>query len=198
MAENLSDVFNRNKYNLHSAARQSRTWFDQQVLLIKQQQLTPTKVFRSENLTGSSRIVPGYLYMYFYEAKHKDTLPYWDRFPLVFPFEKTKDGFIGLNLHYLPYHLRVPLLDKLMFYSTNKNMDETTKIRFSWATIASMSKYRAAQPCVKRYLNSQVRSPFKKVDASEWATAMMLPVESFVGSNKLQVWEDSKRRIRKL
>lgn len=197
MAEKLTDIFQRNKYNLHSAARQSRTWFDQQVLLIKQQQLTPNKVIRSESLTTQSRIIPGFMYMFFYDAKHKDTLPYWDRFPLVFPYEKTKDGFIGLNLHYLPYHLRVPLLDRLMFYATNRNMDERTRIKYSWGTISGMSKYKAAEPCIKRYLNSHVRSPFKKVDAQHWATAMMLPVESFVGSNKLHVWEESKRKIRR-
>ena len=47
----------------------------------------------------TSRPSVGQMYMYFYEAKTKDTLPYFDRFPLVFPFAKVKGGFYGLNMH---------------------------------------------------------------------------------------------------
>ena len=36
----------------------------------------------------TSRPSVGQMYMYFYEAKTKETLPYFDRFPLVFPFAK--------------------------------------------------------------------------------------------------------------
>ena len=44
----------------------------------------------------------GSMYMYEYSAKHKDTLPYYDRLPLIFPYKKVKGGFYGLNMHYLP------------------------------------------------------------------------------------------------
>lgn len=194
--ENLADVFQRNKYNLQHASRKSRQWFDQQVLLIKQQQLTPNKAFKSQSTETTSRVVPGYLYMFYYDAKNKDTLPYWDTFPLVFPFAKTKDGFMGLNMHYLPYQMRVVLLSRLMHFANNTSMDETTKIKYSWQLISGVSKYSAAGPCVKHYLNDHVASPFKRVHAADWATAMLLPVESFVGANKLSVWQESKRKIR--
>ena len=72
-----------------------------------------------------------YLYMYMYDPKLKATLPYYDRFPLVFPFSKTPDGFIGLNMHYLPYQLRMVLLDRLLTFRTNARMDETTRLRYS-------------------------------------------------------------------
>lgn len=195
--ESMLDVFRRNQYNLKNTSRQSRAWFDQQVAIIKRQQFTPMKVFGSKSTTQYSNIMPGNLYMFFYSAKHKETLPYWDTFPMVFPFAKTDDGFIGLNMHYLPYQLRVVLLDRLMQFSNNKNMDKTTKIRYSWNLISGVSKFKAAQPCVKRYLNTHVKSTFKKVESSDWATAMLLPVESFRGAAKIQVWEDSKRIIRK-
>jgi hypothetical protein len=84
-----------------------------------------------------------------------------------------------------------------MFFANNKNLDATTKLKFSWALIDGVSKYRAVEPCVKHYLGAQVRSPYRKVDGNDWATAMLLPVETFVGSNKQVVWSDSKRAIRK-
>jgi hypothetical protein len=195
--ESLLNVFKRNQYNLHNASRKSKAWFDQQVTLISKQNVTPNKVLGSDSNQLTTALVPGNLYMFFYDAKHKATLPYWDRFPLVFPFKKTEDGFMGLNMHYLPYQMRVQLLDKLMGFANNKTLDETTKLKFSWALIDGVSKYQAASPCVKQYLDQHVKSPFRKVNGNDWATAMLLPVESFVGSNKQLVWADSKRIIRK-
>ena len=194
--QDLTDVFQRNKYNLLNASRKSRQWFDQQLLLIKRQQLTPNKAFRSGSVEATSRVVPGHLYMFYYDAKNKDTLPYWDQFPLVFPFAKTKDGFLGLNMHYLPYQLRVVLLSRLMHFASNTTMNENTKLKMSWQLISGVAKYKPAAPCVKHYLNDHVASTFKRVHANDWATAMLLPVESFVGANKLTVWQESKRKIK--
>jgi hypothetical protein len=90
------------------------------------------------------------------------------------------------------------LLDNLLAFKSNNRLDETTRIKYSWAMIDGVSKFKAAQPCVKQYLNSHVRSQFRKVDSNDWATAMLLPVEQFVGASKQQVWEESRRKIRKL
>lgn len=192
--ETYEKIFERNKFNLHKAARQSATWFQQQVLLLQKQNITPSKLMRSQD-DLTARIVPGNMYMFFYDAKHKDTLPYWDRFPLVFPYKKTEDGFMGLNMHYLPYQLRFQLLDRLSYFKNNTRWDETTKLKYSWDLINGVSKYKAAEPCIKRYLTAHVRSSFKKVNSPDWAAAMMLPVESFVGANKQTVWQESKRQI---
>ena len=192
--QNLLDVFEKNKYNLHNAARKSQAWFQQQVLLMTKQGITPKQMMKA-GADLKPNVIPGSLYMFFYDAKHKDTLPYWDRFPLVLPYKKTPGGFIGLNLHYLPYQLRVQLLDRLTYFATNKKMDETTRIKYSWALIDGVSKYKAAEPCIKQYLLDHVRSPYRKINAPDWATAMLLPVESFTGANKYKVWNDSKKII---
>lgn len=190
---NLLDVFKRNQYDLKTSVKQSQAWFQQQALLIKRQNVTPKNVLKGQHMTGTIR--PGNLYMFLYDAKHKDTLPYWDMFPLVFPYEKTKDGFMGLNMHYLPYQLRVQLLDRLMQFSNNRRMDESTRLKYSWSLIGGVSKFRAAGPCIKHYLDAHVKSAFKQIPAQDWATAMMLPVESFVGASKQKVWQDSKKAI---
>ena len=70
----------------------------------------------------------GNLNMFFYDPKFKKTLPYYDRFPLVLPIERYSDGFLGINLHYLPIPLRIRLLDELMDYSTDTKFDSKTKI----------------------------------------------------------------------
>ena len=199
MAKNstLLDVFERNKYDLKSLMGKSRAWFEQQVLIMTRQALTPPKVLNGNPDQLVSSIRPGSLYMFGYDPKTKAELPYYDKFPLVFPFRKTPDGFIGLNMHYLPYPLRIQLLDSLLIFANNKRFDDTTKLKYSWAAIDGASKYAAAKPCVKQYLMGHVRTQFRQVESSNWATAMLLPVERFVGASKQEIWADSRKIIRK-
>lgn len=192
----LLDVFERNKFNLDEVSKKSRTWFEQQVLLLNRQRITPQRVLNSDEQQLKSRVFPGFMYMFMYDPKYKETLPYYDRFPLVLPYGTFKGGYIGLNLHYLPYALRVRLLDNLLLFRNNSKMNETTKIQYSWQLIDGVSRYKLAQPCIKQYLLDHVRSPFRKIDSNDWATAMMLPVERFVGATKEQVWADSRRIAR--
>jgi len=196
-SKSLLDVFERNKYDLPTSVRKSRGWFDSQVNALTKQNLTPQKVLAGNVDQLTTTLVPGNLYMYGYDPKLKNELPYYDRFPLVFPFRKTADGFIGLNMHYLPYHLRIALLDRLMVFKSNNRMDETTRLKYSWATIDGISKFDAAIPCVKKYLNGHVKTQFRKIDSEDWATAMLLPVERFVGASKQEVWTESQRKIRR-
>lgn len=191
MATDLRNLFEKHKYDA-SIALKSKSWFQQQALLLsKAPMMTPNNILRHGNKT--SRIVPGKLYMFLYDPKGKDTLPHYDRFPLVFPYAKTKDGFIGLNLHYLPYFYRVQLMTRLMQYATNDKMDENTRLRYSWSLINGVSKFSKAQVCIKSYLLDHVESQFVEVPGNDWHTAMMLPVERFVGANKSNVWELSKK-----
>jgi len=191
----LQDVFERNKYNLDDAVKKSRAWFSQQALLMSKQSITPPKVLKGNPQQLKMTIMPGKLYMFLYDPKLKNELPYYDRFPLVFPFRKVQGGFLGLNMHYLPYQLRIRLLDKLMQYASNNKLNEATRIKYSWALIDGVSRFNGAIPCVKHYLDGHVRSAFREVPSYDWATAMLLPVERFVGATTQQVWTDSKRKM---
>ena len=186
-----SDTFQKNQYNLVQAAQRSQTWFQQQARLLTKQSIQPMRLINSEPERNRFRVVPGELYLFMYDAKMQDELPYWDMFPLVFPFRKLKDGFIGLNMHYLPYKARVTLLSRLMDFKTNRLMNENTRLKCSWGVINGLSRYSFAKHCVHRYLANHLQTPLKKIDASDWATAMMLPVERFVGASKQQVWSES-------
>ena len=77
----------------------------------------------------------GNLNMFFYDPKFKKTLPYYDRFPLVLPIERYSDGFLGINLHYLPMTLRLQLLDNLVDYSNNTKFDESTIIDANYSQL---------------------------------------------------------------
>lgn len=187
----FTKTFEKNKFNVRDAAQKSRNWFQQQALLLGRQNIGAQRLISADSSHNVTKITPGELYLFAYDAKTQETLPHWDMFPLVFPFRKLSDGFIGLNMHYLPYQLRMQLLDRLMDFKTDKNLNESTRLKYTWSTIAGVSRFKHAQPCVHRYLMSHVQSPFKKIGSQDWGTAMMLPVERFVGANKLQVWSQS-------
>jgi len=193
----IQDVFDQNKFDLLTAVKRSRSWFEKQVAAMATQNITPNKVLGGDPNSIRTAIVPGNLYMYKYDPKTKETLPYYDTFPLVFPFRKTPDGFYGLNMHYLPYVLRIRLLDELLVFKSNSRLDETTKIKYSWALIDGVARFAPAKACVKQYLSAHVRSQFRQISSEDWATAMLLPVERFVGASKQQVWADSRRIIRR-
>lgn len=183
----LESIFNDSAYDL-SAAKKSQQWLTAQVQ--KLSKATPQQVLRDGNIV--STMVPGSLYLFFYDPKTKDTLPYYDRFPLVLPFRKVKGGFYGLNFHYIPPLMRVKLLDRLMMFSTTAGLTENTRIKFKYQLIAGSAKFSWAQPCVKMYLNNHIVSRFVQIDPKDWVTAMMLPVERFT-TNKQTVWQDSRK-----
>jgi len=127
-----------------------------------------------------SGIQIGKMYLFHYDPKHKKTLPLYDRFPLIFPFDHAESGFYGLNFHYIPYMQRARLLDNLMSLVNDKGLSNDARLNLNYRLLKSVSKAKLFEPCVKRYLNSHVRSRFLQISPSEWAKALMLPLDDFV------------------
>jgi hypothetical protein len=114
---------------------------------------------------------------------------------LVIPIEKYRDGFLGLNLHYIHPKQRVILLDKLSVTASNREYNEKTKLRLNYQFLATASRAFEATPCIKRYLYSHIDSRFLEITANEWDIACLLPVESFVGASTSKVYSDSRKKF---
>ena len=138
----------------------------------------------------------GNMYMFGYDPKHKATLPYYDRFPLVFPINKAEGGFLGINFHYLPPVLRAKLMDQLYTITTNKTYNENTRLRASYDLLNGTAKFKEFRPTVKHYLAKQLKTRLTYVAPSEWDIALFLPSPAFVGVSKRQVYADSRKIIR--
>lgn len=142
-----------------------------------------------------TNIVPGSMYMFAYDAKHKDTLPYYDAFPVIFPVQLYSDGFLGINFHYLQPKLRAQLMDSLYTLVNDPKLTDKAKIQLSYKLLNGVSKYAPFKPCLKRYLYSQFRSRYIYVAPSTWDIALFLPLESFQGASNAKVWADSRKII---
>lgn len=173
--------------NTTSIVNESNNWFRD----------TAASFLKKIKRTFGSRdkVEIGRMYLFSYDPKTKDKLPYYDKFPLIFPIEFYNDGFLGINFHYLPPMLRARLLDALYDTINNKKFDETTKLKISYGVLKSATKFKYFQPCVKRYLFSHVRSGFKEIEPNDWNKAILLPTQSFQKANESKVYADSIRKV---
>lgn len=184
--------------------KRSFQWYQRQVQNLRRagQLRSPNQLMQTGQENFVNRITPGEMYLFYYDPKHKDKLPYYDTLPLVLPFKRVSggmfgrkgSGFLGINLHYLPYMLRYKVLGELSKYATDDRMDERTRIKFSYQTLSSVAQLKPAQACVKHYLADHVRSRFLRINITDWITASQLPIEQFVGSNKQSIWRDTRKR----
>ena len=184
--------------------RSARNWFRN--LARQTTGVQPNSILKTAPKVQLTRVPQvGFMYHFFYDPKMKKELPYYDRFPLIFPFKRgftrqraiQEGSFLGINLHYLPPQLRARLMDALYTISIDKKFDENTRIRISYEILNKASKFRFFKPCVKRYLVNRVRSRFVKINADQWDTALFLPTERFKKKSKQFVYRESRKAIGK-
>jgi hypothetical protein len=173
--------------------KESQLWFQRNIR--KLGDVNRRSVLKDDALETTTKPKVGDMVMYFYDPKHKDTLPYYDTFPLVIVVGPAEGGFYGLNLHYLPPMLRAKMLDALMDITSNKKFNASTRFKMSYELLVKSSKLKYFEPCFKHYLNSHVQSKFAMVPAPEWEIATFLPTAQFKKSNSKKVYADSKKKI---
>jgi hypothetical protein len=78
--------------------------------------------------------------LFFYSAKLKDKLPYWDQFPLIFPIEFQGHRFLSINLHYLPLSLRARLMDALYTTAVKNEHNTIERLRLSYEIVKGVSR----------------------------------------------------------
>ena len=174
-------------------SKQSIDWFRQMALNTKSANpsniINDTEPFKRIVTLKDTSI--GKMYMFGYDPKLKAILPYYDKFPLIFPIEWYNDGFLGINLHYLPPIIRAKLMDALYKTINNNKYNKTTKLNLSYNILKSATRFNSFKPCVKRYLFNHVITPFMYVSPDEWDIALMLPTQRFVGASAANVWKQS-------
>ena len=194
--------------------RRAMFWFSQYSAALTSWQARHTSIkfktmegeLPSQMMVGPRRAFPCHMYFFSYEPLGKHTLPAYDTFPLTLVVQRETNGFLGLNFHYLSYRSRAMLFDMLHKTLVIQGPDPDgsgpkgpdplrTRMRATYKVLASMSKYKAFRPCMKRYRNSQFRSPLLQVGSSEWDLALFLPVEQFRKSTRADVWQESQERI---
>lgn len=194
----MSNLFNTLELQAFRAGitprtKESREWFLKKAQELKN--INRNQLMKEEPVLLRNQTAVGSMFYFFYDPKHKETLPYYDRFPLIIVIGPAEGGFLGLNLHYLPPVLRAKFLDALLDLTNNKKYDQTTKFKITYNMLQRAARFKYFKPCVKHYLSDHVRSRFAKVQAPEWEIAVFLPTADFAKANKSKVYADSKRMV---
>ena len=174
--------------------KDSQKWFRKKV----QELAIPNRkaLLKDDALERTGRNIRGNMYMYFYDPKFKETLPYYDRFPLTIMIDPAPGVFYGLNLHYLNYPVRARFLDELMSLAPNNVKDTTRLVKLRYDLLQSVRKYKEFKPCFKHYLGKHVVSQFSRVPMTDWEIAIFLPVEQFKKKSKTSIWNESLKIAR--
>lgn len=143
--------------------------------------------------TGSAQV--GSMYVFSYDPKLADVLPYYDTVPVVVPFRIVSDGFYGLNFHYLAPMLRTALLDRMIDLTASQPLTNTTRMSLTWRLLNNASRFPGVNTSVKRYLYSQIGSRLLKVYPKDWKKTILLPIDNFEKSSRTSVFRNSRSKI---
>lgn len=201
------------KYRQHFGAeakrniRRSHVWFMERVS--KDANLTPQhmkKAFAENKKPPQGvRYIVGRMYYFEYDALTKDTLPYWDKFPLVFFFNFVKgDGvtwgergvtyLFGLNMHYLPPKMRLLVFEDLIKLRNEKTYRSKTRLRLTWAALKRFANHPLYQHCVKVYRADQFRSQMYEIEPQWWEVVLFMRTARFQKQSQASVWKDARMR----
>lgn len=154
---------------------------------------TIKKGVRGHNVT---RPQAGKLYAYIYDAKHKDTLPYWDKYPLIIYLGLGKHNLMyGLNLHYIPPKARQQFLEELLKqYANTPTITNSTKLKIDWSKVKG---FAGADQMIKAYIPGNIKGPLIEIKPSDWSNVVLLPLQQFMSQGKRysaqKVWANSKK-----
>ena len=170
---------------VRAKSRKAMDWF-RSIVRDTQRAAFPAAYGRREIMQGRNTGITkapeiGKMYLFQYDALHKDKLPYWDRWPLIFPFDvNVAGGFYGINLHYLPPGARISLMTALIKAQgeADKHLDQDYNLVLSYEILKG---FKPAKRCIKRYLVTQLKTNLYGITGEDWSYAAALPLQKFVG-----------------
>jgi len=174
-------------------SERSANWYMKTVRNVASGMNQPNEVFGSDLGEYATRLEVGQMYTFRYDPKHKETLPYYDLFPLVVIADPLPTGFSGINLHYIPPLVRAKLLGKLMDAS-DLEVDIKSKLNSKWGFIRNFGRYPEVRGAVKKYLTRQIKGRMYKVNPVHWKSAIFLDTQQFVGAQAAHIYRESTKR----
>ena len=170
-------------------------WYRNKIKALAPRITGPELLSEAEKKKITARPNYGMMNLFWYKPLNAKRLKYYDLYPLVIPFKKHRNGFTGLNFHYLSVPMRMNLLERLSafedsgtLYSLDVN-DIDQLLAFEWMEVKGM---KGIKPIVRRYLANYVYSNFLKIGLEDMVVASLLPVERFYTGD---LWDDRMDRV---
>jgi hypothetical protein len=181
----------RNTTNFNLGDERATNWLATNLTKIK-------TTMRQKNYIDNTRqivrkqLTPGKMVFFGYNPKTKDELMFWDEFPVTIILHPQKNGFLGLNLHYLPPSSRASFLNKLLKYVSDPNWvkhnNTSVEFRVTYGLLKNTAKMSAYRPCIKRYYYSHIITKVAYIEPQEWKMVPFFPLDKFKGASRADVW----------
>ena len=184
---NIEKQFNRlTQGKIKRYSQEAIKWFSRYIPRSYNNVNTST-MFRDRNM-WTKQMKVGKMYFFEYDAIHKDKLPIWDRYPVIWVVDMYKDKghtyFTGLNVHYLPPALRCKLMIELLKLRNEKRYRESTRLQLTYDILKASTNNDMLKECYKCYRVDALRSVFVEIPSQSWSMAIFLPVARWVKKNK--------------
>mgnify|MGYP003336446537 CR=1 FL=1 len=195
MESKLTQLAKSRPEDMRVMSKKSLEWLANRIAEIKNPGSIPRGVSR-ETYRQTTGFKLGGMYCFYYDPKTKEKLDYYDRFPMVLVLDRYNDGFLGLNLHYLPFQYRIAFLGKLMKFADLNDAGEIERLRVTYDILTASKRLKEFKPCLKRYLTGQIQSKILAIQSNEWDIAAFLPIQQFKKASAAKVWQESLEEIR--
>ena len=119
-----------------------------------------------ETVKRGKRLLLGKLYMYVYDPKYKDTLPYYDILALIVLTSFKPPYINGFNIHYIPFLNRLQFMKSVMQKLKNGKKLKYKDIKRAWQK-AKLPE-RLVKYAYRTYLISHIRSNIKVFDYDDY------------------------------
>lgn len=193
--EKYKDLLEQDGIEAHS--KLSQEWFYDRIREINKEPVDRQSIVRNPPIKMAANQFKGRMYLFRYNPVGRQTLPYFDRFPLVIMLDMYDGGFMGLNLHYLPIDLRQRLFYNLLNRASQSEFRWNTYLKIDYDYLKSRTQLRAHKACIKRYRYDQIYGRMANVPAPEWEVAVHLPLASWRKAAESRVFKDSREIARK-
>ena len=164
--------------------KESLTWYRQyiskNITNVRLPQILEDKSFRQSNTLKA-----GAMCMFQYDPMNKETLPFYDTMPLIFPVSvwKSSEGhkiLSGINLHYLPPLLRQKIFLVILDMQRTKNLN--------WNVLKKIAESKLFEHALKNYRMDYMMSRFIIVPEDSMELVLFLPLARFKKGSAKQAW----------
>jgi hypothetical protein len=193
MNEVKQNILDKVKTAPDYAANNANAWFTKRIKDLGH--FSRTELLKeTKNLQGS-RLFPGSMNFFGYDPLTKETLPYYDRFPLVLVISIGRRTFSGIAFHYLPIPLRVKLFERIATISTSKNLNQQRILQLTWEMLRNASRFPEVAPAIKQYRYDHIQTKVIRIPLDEMKIALFLPNEQFVKASASTVQRISQQML---
>lgn len=161
-------------------------------------EINPKSIINTSGVESSIiNFAPGSIYLFGYNPKTQKELPYYDIYPMVLVLDVTKDGFMGLNFHYIDHMGRQVFFNNLVQYLNDSEFDDNPNAFFkiNYGTLKSVKSLSHYRPTIKRYYYKNIVSKVTEIPPIYWKFMLFLPLERFQKEVRENVWKDSRKKI---